>query len=192
MSTRLFGDGGRERGQGVVEFALVIPIFLLVVFGLLDAGRAVHTNSVLSQAAREGARLAATQAAWVGITGGACVESESQIDSSRPGGHVCPRTAGDLKANIVNATSRMVTAVGPIAGVYISCNAGTVADPVPTGAWTESSGGNGCVDGSGTSLGAAGDIVSVRVEHAYAPMTPIISSIIGTTTLGGSASMVIN
>lgn len=190
MSTRTSRDP--ERGQGIAEFALVIPIFMLVVFGLLDAGRLVYTNSVLSQAAREGARLAATEAAWVGITGGACVQSEAEITSSRPGAHVCPPTAAALKTNIVNATGRMVTAVGPIAGVYISCNADTVADPVPTGAWTESSGGNGCVDGSGSPLGNPGDVVSVRVEHAYAPMTPIISSIIGTTTLGGSASMVIN
>ena len=53
--------------RALVEFALVLPIFLLVVFGVFDAGRLVYTNSVLSQAAREGARLAATEAGWVGL-----------------------------------------------------------------------------------------------------------------------------
>ncbi len=46
-------------GQTLVEFALVLPVFLVVLFGLLDVGRYVYMNSVLSQAAREGARLGA-------------------------------------------------------------------------------------------------------------------------------------
>ena len=55
-------------GQSLVEFALVIPVFLLILFGLLDAGRYVYMNSVLSQAAREGARVAAAEARWIGKT----------------------------------------------------------------------------------------------------------------------------
>jgi hypothetical protein len=47
-----------RRGQALVEFALVIPIFLLVIFGILDLGRAVYAYSTLNNAAREGARVA--------------------------------------------------------------------------------------------------------------------------------------
>jgi Flp pilus assembly protein TadG len=46
------------RGQALVEFALVIPIFLLMLFGILDLGRAVYAYSTLNNAAREGARVA--------------------------------------------------------------------------------------------------------------------------------------
>lgn len=46
----------RERGQALVEFALVFPIFLVLVFGLIDVGRLVYVDNALSQAAREGAR----------------------------------------------------------------------------------------------------------------------------------------
>ena len=49
------GRRPRSRGQSLVEFALVIPIFLLLLFGLIDGGRLVYQHSVLSQAAREGA-----------------------------------------------------------------------------------------------------------------------------------------
>jgi hypothetical protein len=49
---------GRPRGQGLVEFALVIPIFLLIVIGLFDLGRAVFINNGLGNAAREAVRLA--------------------------------------------------------------------------------------------------------------------------------------
>jgi Flp pilus assembly protein TadG len=47
-----------ERGQGLIEFALVIPIFLLVLVALFDLGRAVFAYNTLTNAAREGARMA--------------------------------------------------------------------------------------------------------------------------------------
>jgi Flp pilus assembly protein TadG len=45
-------------GQALVEFALVIPIFLLVLVTLFDFGRAVFAYNTLTNAAREGARIA--------------------------------------------------------------------------------------------------------------------------------------
>ena len=47
-----------EGGQGLAEFALVFPIFIVMVFGLFDIGRAVFTYNSLTNAAREAARLA--------------------------------------------------------------------------------------------------------------------------------------
>ena len=46
------------RGQGLVEFALVFPVFILLVVGLFDIGRAVVAYNTLTNAAREAARLA--------------------------------------------------------------------------------------------------------------------------------------
>lgn len=48
----------RTRGQALVEFALIIPIFLLVVVGLFDMGRAVFAYNAVANAAREATRLA--------------------------------------------------------------------------------------------------------------------------------------
>ena len=50
--------GTRQRGQALVEFALVIPIFLLLLVSLFDMGRAVFSYNTLTNAAREGARMA--------------------------------------------------------------------------------------------------------------------------------------
>jgi Flp pilus assembly protein TadG len=47
-----------RRGQSLVEFALVFPIALIVIIGVFDVGRAVVLHSGLTNAAREGARLA--------------------------------------------------------------------------------------------------------------------------------------
>ncbi len=41
----------------MVEFALVIPIFLTLVFGILDLGRVVFTKAQLENAVREGVRV---------------------------------------------------------------------------------------------------------------------------------------
>jgi Flp pilus assembly protein TadG len=41
-----------------MEFALVLPIFLLLMVGLFDLGRAVFSYNTLTNAAREGARIA--------------------------------------------------------------------------------------------------------------------------------------
>lgn len=47
-----------ESGTALIEFALVLPLILVLAMGMLDFGRAFHTKSLLDQAAREGARAA--------------------------------------------------------------------------------------------------------------------------------------
>lgn len=49
-----------ERGQSLVEFALVLPLFLILVFGIVDFGNALQDYITLSNATREGARLGVT------------------------------------------------------------------------------------------------------------------------------------
>jgi Flp pilus assembly protein TadG len=49
-----------ERSQALIEFALVSPVLLLLVFGVVDIGRAVFYYDTLNHAAREGARAAVT------------------------------------------------------------------------------------------------------------------------------------
>ncbi len=51
----------------MVEFALALPIFLLVVYGLLEVGRLIFMEAAVASASREGARYAS---AWgVGSSG---------------------------------------------------------------------------------------------------------------------------
>jgi Flp pilus assembly protein TadG len=48
----------RSRGQALVEFAFVFPIFFLLFIAMIDLGLAVFSYNSLTNAAREGARLA--------------------------------------------------------------------------------------------------------------------------------------
>jgi Flp pilus assembly protein TadG len=47
---------GRDRGQAMAEFAIAIPVFLMMLLGVFDLGRAVYTYNGLAEAAREIAR----------------------------------------------------------------------------------------------------------------------------------------
>jgi len=46
-----------RRGAAMVEFAVVVPVFLLLVFGMIEYGRMVMVQQILTNAAREGARV---------------------------------------------------------------------------------------------------------------------------------------
>ena len=51
-----------EKAQSLVEFALILPIFALMLFGMIEMGRLWMTVNVMTGAAREGARVAAVTA----------------------------------------------------------------------------------------------------------------------------------
>jgi hypothetical protein len=50
--------GGGQSSQALIEFALISPVLLLLLFGIIDIGRAIFYYDTLSHAAREGARTA--------------------------------------------------------------------------------------------------------------------------------------
>ena len=53
-----FMSNHSSRAQAMVEFALALPIFLLVVYGVIEASRAVFLDAAVTTASREGARFA--------------------------------------------------------------------------------------------------------------------------------------
>lgn len=163
-----------RRGQALLEFALVLPVFTVLLFGVVDAGRLLYMNSVLSQAAREGARVAAVEAYWVGSSDPSC---------GTAGGPVCPasvRGSSSLLTDVTAGANRMVAPFGQVSNVYLSCDAPGGAPS--SASWT----------GTTCSQRTPGNVASVRVVLTFTPFTPVIGSIIGTVTLSGSATMVIN
>jgi Flp pilus assembly protein TadG len=166
----------RDVGQSLVEFALILPIFLLVLLGLIDMGRAVYTNNTLSQAAREATRLAAAQASWVGKTTG------DDATCNAAAGPVCPADVATLKTNVDAAANRMAVGLGVLPGsqIYMQCNASGSA--APTGAWT----------GSTCTSRSSGSQVSVRIAYTHTMLTPIVGQIVNNLSMSASATMVIN
>jgi Flp pilus assembly protein TadG len=66
---------GTSRGQSLVEFALVLPLFLVLVMGIADLGLAVFSYNSITNAAREGARLAIVNQDTTKITARATSQS---------------------------------------------------------------------------------------------------------------------
>ncbi len=47
-----------RRGAAAVEFAIIAPLFFLLILGMVEIGRAVMVQQIITNASREGARLA--------------------------------------------------------------------------------------------------------------------------------------
>jgi Flp pilus assembly protein TadG len=62
-----------RRGQALVEFALILPLMMLLLLGIVEFGRAWNVKQVLTDAAREGARLA--------VVGDPSITQQSQVDT---------------------------------------------------------------------------------------------------------------
>jgi Flp pilus assembly protein TadG len=73
-------------GQAIIEFALVLPLLLLVLLGITEFGRAFYTLNVLTQAAREGARLAAV--------GGTIAQVEARVTEVLDAANITPVSGG--------------------------------------------------------------------------------------------------
>jgi hypothetical protein len=67
----------REKGQSMVEFAMVLPLFLIVMFIIVDFGVGFSRWLVITNAAREGARF--------GTVGATVPEIEDRVASTSAG-----------------------------------------------------------------------------------------------------------
>lgn len=74
--------GRRDAGAAALELAIVLPLLVALCFGIIDFARILNAEIQLSQAAREGVRLAALGAA--GYTA-AQVISRAQAAAPNPG-----------------------------------------------------------------------------------------------------------
>ena len=78
-----------RRGAAVVEFAMVVPVFVLLIFGMIEFGRAVMVQQVLVNATREGARQAV-------LDGSTLTDVQARIDVY-------------LSASVINGATTTVT-----------------------------------------------------------------------------------
>lgn len=67
-------DTGRRRGAALVEFAIVAPVFFLIILGIVEFGRMLMVQQILTNASREGARRAIVE----GVTQS---EVETQVNN---------------------------------------------------------------------------------------------------------------
>lgn len=117
MNRRAGAKLPNDRGATAVEFALLLPMLLLIVFGIVDFGRALNAQITLTQAAREGARLEAVGQPNVVSRTRSAATGLSPITVSVTSS--CPTGAGPDADAVVRASYSFsfVTPVGAIAGL---------------------------------------------------------------------------
>jgi Flp pilus assembly protein TadG len=62
-------SNGKQRGIAMTEFAIVVPIFLLLMLATAELGRALYQYNTLTKAVRDGARYLSVHALEAGVTG---------------------------------------------------------------------------------------------------------------------------
>ena len=153
----------RASGQSLIEFAVVLPLMLLMVAGAYAMWTGLHTVIGLTSAARAGSLTAANQLAKMGKTPGAVTNAYS---------------AADLNAVLGSA----VAAVNAEEGV----NSYQAAGPLCTAT-------NGCVSISSTPIPAGTDSngnqtylaeVTISISQAIAPPVALISQFTVNATAG--------
>lgn len=85
----------KRSGIAAVEFALIAPVFFLVVMSIIEFGRVVMVQQVLTNASREGARRAV-------IEGASDQEVISQVDSYLANSSISGATVNVSPADLVN------------------------------------------------------------------------------------------
>ena len=142
-----------SRGQALLEFAMVLPLFILLLLILFDFGRVVYTQHTITEDAREGAR--------VGIAA-----PDLRLSYGAP-----PQTPQDLYDQIRSAALRLSQGTG-LTAAEISGEAVACTLPATVDATSPST----CFYPDGFD---PGDRVVVNITTEVQIVTPVISNLVG-------------
>jgi Flp pilus assembly protein TadG len=104
----------QERGQAMVEFAVVLPLLLAVVFGILYFGRYESYSTQMTQLSEQGARAAAVSFVATTSNGSACSSGPPSIAC-----YVANQASGELTQGSSDVQQVSVT---------VDCDPGSVSD----------------------------------------------------------------
>lgn len=163
----------RRAGQALVETALVLPLFLVCLLGIVDMGRAVWATTSLAAAAREAARYAIVHG---GSTSNPCPVGPAGPDATPTAtSSSCPFPSPS-KQSIIDAARTAAIAGGSNVTVTVCYWSGY---------------GSGCSGNTDITNNARGQSVTVVVTST---VNLIVPALLGRSSfnLSGSSTMVVN
>jgi TadE-like protein len=101
-----------ERGSQLIEFAFVAPLLLVVVFGIANFGLMFQRYEVLTNAAREGARIAALPGYCAGATPPDCSDVTNRVNEYLSGSGITGHSTAYLAPQAVNVGGACITLTG--------------------------------------------------------------------------------
>jgi Flp pilus assembly protein TadG len=154
-----------ERGSSLVEYAIVVPVLLTFLFGIMDFSRFLYTYHFVSEVAREATRYAVVRGS--SYSGTACASTAT---------FACDATSANIQSYVQNLTPP---------GIIASSVSATATWPgtAPTGAAGTCSTANG--------NNSPGCLVQVVVSYPYKFMLPFLPASASTWTVSSTSAMVI-
>ena len=117
--------GQRTEGMSAAEFALILPVMLLIVCGIMDFGNIFYQMTVVNEAAREAARIYATSG---GTASNATMQSALRTAYNNNNLNLTTATQTVGSANQVTSTvTEPVTILTPVINQLIPNNPTTVS-----------------------------------------------------------------
>ena len=188
-SRRLTAAGPEEatsaRGQSLVEFAVLVPLFMLILIGMLEFGLMFNHNLTLQYATREGARVGAALANGLNSSGTQVVFCPTPAGANDPDCFVVAAVQRILQSN---GSPIKMSDIGQIR-IYSADAAGNqIGSQVDV--WTYSPGSGPVVDGANLNFARSGsngwpassrdnganpDSVGVSISYTYHYTTPLAS-----------------
>ncbi len=169
---KLIGPGRGSRSQSAVEFALVAPLLFLLIFGIVDFGRAMFYQNEITNATREGARIA--------------------ILASNPCNTVYADPTGNCSTSATPSGPTVCSAIEGSATLITNWSCGEdgvlPASPKPGWAYVEvdqaSSAGAACPGAVGavsTPRQSGNLLITVTIRYYFRPITPIVGALFPST-----------
>ena len=156
--------GSSQSSQALVEFSMVAPLFLLIIFAAIDISRLLYTYTAISSAARDGARTASFQAA---IYSDCQIIQEVELVGQGFPVRMDPNSlVGDSDPN--NPTGALQPTVPPpnVGYAYIWPAVAT-ADPPDSN----------CASGQPRATSQSVKHVAVQVQYRFVALTPFIGQL---------------
>ena len=189
-----------EEGQAVIELSLLLPLLLLLVFGVIELANAVNQSMTIAAAAREGARVAGALVNGGGALG--CASGNSPKSASvdpfvvaaiervltGSGAQVSIANVTDIR--IYKATATGAETPGAVNLWTYSAGAGPVVAGEPLDFVQTANGWPACMRSNVTPA----DSVGIRLRYVYRAYTPLRMFVPGLAmiNLGDTAVMPLN
>jgi len=116
---RMIGKHKNQKGQAMVEMALLLPILLLLFMGIFEFGRVMNAYLIVNNAAREGARNTALGASTFQAVQ-RVEDSFSGLDMERVGVSISPEeTARSRGETVLVTVSYDIDLVTPVIRAFV-------------------------------------------------------------------------
>ena len=172
--------GRAGRGQGLTEFALVLPVLLLLLLGVVDFGRAIYYYIGTSEGVGESVR-------WATLSSSGNPSNSDVLNAATPQApylSLAPCPNGFISGSITDPTAP----VPPVGSgwLYITAPPGGNADGANSPGGETAAKLPPCAS---SVRAAVGDRLHVTVVYNFQPVTPLIQNIVGSRILLSSSSI---